>query len=140
VVALAKVVSAQSARIDPGCQSSYLKGIASICPKSGWAYLDGTFAASQNGTLPDVDITATNIPSQYGGLDVSFSTDSDDTETAGHSKDKQKMQKSVRDLKWCPAGLRRAGEIDSTIFAERWDLSWIERRAGETNPFGGFFK
>jgi hypothetical protein len=104
VVARAEVASNnQSATIKPGCQSSYLNDLKSICPKSGCVYLDGTFVASQNGTLPDVDVQATNVSSQYGGLYVTFSGGSKDAVTAGDSKDgdskdKEKVQNSVRDV------------------------------------------
>jgi hypothetical protein len=95
VVARAQVASNfQSATIQQGCQSGYLNGITSFCPKSGCVYLDGTFVASQIGLLPDVAVEATSVPPQFGGLDVTFSNG---TETAGHSKD-NKVQNSVRDV------------------------------------------
>jgi hypothetical protein len=96
VVAQAEVASNfESAQIKKGCRSSYLSGVTSICPKGGCVYLDGTFVASQNGSLPDVDVTATDVPAQYGGLQVAFSTD---TEPAEHSGNKEKVQNSVRDV------------------------------------------
>jgi len=88
VVAQAQVNSYSHASIEKGCQSAYLNGLTSICPSGGCVYLDGTYVASQDGALPDVDVTATNVPSQYGGLSVSFSED----------KGKQEVQNSVRDV------------------------------------------
>lgn len=102
VVAVAEVASDfQTAAVKKGCRSSYLNGVTSICPTTGCVYLDGTFVASQMGTLPDVDVDATDVPAQYGGLAVSFSTDtSADTGPAdhSHSKSKDKVQNSVRDV------------------------------------------
>jgi hypothetical protein len=89
VVAQAAVASdSQSASIKTGCQSQYLQNLTSICPNGSCVYLDGTFVASQNGSLPHVEVTATDVPSQYGGLSLSFADD----------KGKQKVQNSVRDL------------------------------------------
>ncbi len=88
VVAQAQVNSYSQASIEQGCQSAYLNGLTSICPSSVCVYLDGTFVASQDGALPDVDVTATNVPSQYGGLSLSLSDD----------KGQQKVQNSVRDV------------------------------------------
>jgi hypothetical protein len=73
----------QTGSVKKGGQSKYLNGL-SICPKGGCVFLDGTFVASQNGDLPDVSVTATDIPSQNGGLSVSF--------------DGKKVQNSVRDV------------------------------------------
>jgi hypothetical protein len=78
----------QTASIQKGCQSQYLNGQTSFCPKGGCVYLDGTFVASQNGTLPDVETPATDVPSQFGGLAVSFSS----------SGSSLKVQNSVRDV------------------------------------------
>jgi hypothetical protein len=88
VVAQATVSgNAESATIEKGCQSAYLKGLTSICPATGCVYLDGTFVASQDGALPDVDVAATNVSDQYGGLQVKFASASD-----------KKVQNSVRDI------------------------------------------
>jgi hypothetical protein len=98
VVARATVASnLETASIEPGCQSAYLKGLTSICPKSGCVYLDGTFVASQVGDLPDVTIAATDVPAEYGGLSVEFSGGSTDP-AGGKGKSKEKVQNSVRDL------------------------------------------
>jgi len=96
VVAQAKVASNfETAEIKTGCQSSYLNGITNFCPTTGCVYLDGTFVASQIGSLPDVDVAATDVPAQYGSLAVAFSSD---TDGAGASQGKTKVQNSVRDL------------------------------------------
>jgi hypothetical protein len=87
VVAQAPVASDfKTAKIPKGCQSQYLNSLTSICPKTGCLYLDGTFVASQVGTLPDVEVDATPVPSQYGGLSVNPPTNI------------TKVQNSVRDL------------------------------------------
>lgn len=83
---------AQKASLGKGCQSGYLKGLTSICPKSGCVYLDGTFVASQNGSLPNVSVQATNVPGANGGLAVDFAT------TAEAAAAAPKVQNSVRDL------------------------------------------
>ncbi|MFC5860752.1 hypothetical protein ACFPT7_00440 [Acidicapsa dinghuensis] len=87
----------KSAKIAKGWVSAYLKGLTGICPKNGCVFLDGTFAASQNGALPDVATAATNVPEANGGLAVEFAkatgTDADVT-----GKSKPKVQNSVRDL------------------------------------------
>jgi hypothetical protein len=99
VVAKAQVGSnSQSATIQQGCQSNYLNGITNFCPTGGCVYLDGTFVASQVGSLPDVDVVATNVPPQYGSLDVTFSGGAGEPVTAESSKDKTKVQNSVRDV------------------------------------------
>jgi hypothetical protein len=89
VVAQAMVASnSKTASIRNGCQSKYLNGQPQFCPKGGCVYLDGTFAASEDGALPDVETAATNVPSQYGSLSVDFSG----------SGSSQKVQNSVRDV------------------------------------------
>ena len=83
VVAQAQVASDfKTATIEKGCQSQYLDNLT----KEVCVYLDGTFAASQIGALPDVKIAATDVPGQNGGLSVSPSTDI------------KKVENSVRDL------------------------------------------
>lgn len=92
----------ESAKIAKGWVSAYLKGLTGICPKSGCVFLDGTFAASQNGALPDAAIAATNVPEANGGLAVDFATnagtDANEANGKGKAKSKQKVQNSVRDL------------------------------------------
>ncbi len=97
VVAQAAVVSgAKSASITKGWYSAYL---SSLFPKGGCVFLDGTFAASQNGDLPDAAIQATDIPAANGGLAVSFSGGAAvDASDDSKSKAKLKVQNSVRDL------------------------------------------
>ena len=88
VAAAAVAADSTTATVSAGCQSAYLNGITGFCPSTGCVYLDGTFVASQNGSLPDVTVTATNVPEQNGGLSIDFSG----------SADSQKVQNSVRDL------------------------------------------
>ncbi len=89
VVAQAQVAcDFKTATLGKGCQSSYLNGVTSFCSSSGCVYLDGTFVASQNGTLPGVDVAATDVPAEFGGLSIAF---------ADH-KSKEKVQNSVRDV------------------------------------------
>ncbi len=106
VVAQAKVASdSKTASIKKGCRSAYLEKLTSICPKGGCVYLDGTFVASQTGALPDVAAAPTDVPSQYGGLSVSFSDD----------KGQQKVQNSVRDLAIADAVLMVCDEPSTLI-------------------------
>lgn len=87
VVAQAQVAADfKTATIQKGCRSHYLNDLTGICPAAGCAYLDGTFAASQVGTLPDVEIEATPVPAANGGLSVNPPTKI------------TKVQNSVRDL------------------------------------------
>ena len=72
-----------TATIEPGCQSHYLKKQTSFCPSSGCVYLDGTFVASQNGTLPDVKVAATDVPAENGGLAVHISDGDEGSPAAG---------------------------------------------------------
>lgn len=75
----------QTGTLNKGCQSSYLIGQQkNLCPKNNCVFLDGTFVASQQGTLDGVGVDATNVASQYGGLAVSPATG--------------KVQNSVRDV------------------------------------------
>jgi hypothetical protein len=96
VVAQAVVSSdGKSAQIAKGWVSPYLRGLKGICPQAGCVFLDGTFAGSQNGALPDAAIAATNIPEAKGGLAMDFA------KPAGADADadgKPKVQNSVRDL------------------------------------------
>jgi hypothetical protein len=95
VVARATVAAGnETASIPSGCQSAYLNELTSICPKGECVYLDGTFVASQCGTLPDVTVAATNVPECYGGLSVAFS----DGTTTCPPQGKVKVQNSVRDV------------------------------------------
>jgi hypothetical protein len=75
-----------------GSQSDYLNQLTSICPTGGCSYLDGTFVASQDGTLPDIDTAATDVPSINGGLSVNL------VEKGKKDKEKEKVQNSVRDV------------------------------------------
>lgn len=87
----------KSAQIAKGWVSPYLKGLTGICPQGGCVFLDGTFAGSQDGALPDAGIAATNIPEANGGLAVDFAkAAAADADAAGKSK--PKVQNSVRDL------------------------------------------
>jgi hypothetical protein len=95
VVAQATVAAGnETASIQSGCQSAYLNGLTSICPQGGCVYLDGTFVASQCGTLPDITVAATNVPETYGGLSVAFSNGT----TTCPPQGKVKVQNSVRDV------------------------------------------
>jgi hypothetical protein len=98
VVARASVSSDfQTATIEPGCQSDYLNNQTDFCPPSGCVYLDGTFVASRNGTLPDVQIAATDVPKKHGGLAVDITGGAEGSPAAG-AEAKPKVQNSVRDL------------------------------------------
>lgn len=98
VVAQAAVASgSKSASIAKGWHSAYLSSLTGICPKEGCVFLDGTFAGSQDGALPDAAVQATNIPAANGGLAVSFSGGAT-ADASGKSKSKSKVQNSVRDL------------------------------------------
>jgi hypothetical protein len=80
VVARAAVsTNGQSGNIGTGSQSAYLTQICKTC-----TYLDGTFAGSQVGSLPNVKTAASSIESLNGGLSVSI--------VSG------KVQNSVRDV------------------------------------------
>jgi hypothetical protein len=77
----------QTGTLGSGCQSAYLNGLkSSLCPNNPCVFLDGTFVASQQGSLDGVNVTATDVGSQFGGLAVSISP------TTG------KVQNSVRDV------------------------------------------
>ena len=80
VVARAAVSSnGQTGDIGTSPQSSYLTQLCKTC-----TYLDGTFAGSQTGTLPNVKIAASDIASLNGGLSVTIASG--------------KVQNSVRDV------------------------------------------
>jgi len=75
----------QTGTLNPGCQSAYLIAQEqNLCPSGSCVFLDGTFVASQQGTLDGVDVDATDVAAQYGGLAVSPATG--------------KVQNSVRDV------------------------------------------
>ena len=77
----------QTGALGSGCQSAYLIGLkSSLCPKVPCVFLDGTFVASQQGSLDHVNVTATDVGPQFGGLAVSVAP------TTG------KVQNSVRDV------------------------------------------
>jgi hypothetical protein len=80
VVARAQVSSnGQTGDIGTSSQSSYLTQLCKSC-----TYLDGTFAGSQTGSLPNVKTAASDIASLNGGLSVSIASG--------------KVQNSVRDV------------------------------------------
>lgn len=61
----------QSGTLPPGCQSGYLiNQEPNLCPSGNCVFLDGTFVASQQGNLHDVEIVATSVPVEFGGLAV----------------------------------------------------------------------
>jgi hypothetical protein len=70
VAQVAVTANGHSGSLGTGSQSQYL---TNQFPKG--AFLDGTFVASEKGKLPDVDITATDVPSKDGGLKVTFDKD-----------------------------------------------------------------
>jgi hypothetical protein len=75
----------QTGSLGSGCQSAYLIGLkSSLCPNNPCVFLDGTFVASQQGLLDGVNVAATDVGSQFGGLAVSPTTG--------------KVQNSVRDV------------------------------------------
>lgn len=77
--------NSQAGTLNKGCQAQYLIGEEkNLCPNGNCVFLDGTFVASQTGTLHDVEVVATDVPVQYGGLEVSPLTG--------------KVQNSVRDV------------------------------------------
>jgi len=71
-----------SGSLGKGCQSPYLNKLF-----ANGTFLDGTFVASQVGTLPDVSIEATAVDHKHGGLGVSID-----------GSGKVKVQNSVRDV------------------------------------------
>ena len=77
--------NSQTGTLNKGCQSTYLIGQENnLCPKNNCVFLDGTFVASQTGKLHGVEVAATDVPWQYGGLEVSPATG--------------KVENSVRDV------------------------------------------
>jgi len=75
----------QTGTLPSGCQSAYLIGLEkTLCPAGNCVFLDGTFVASQTGSLDHVEIAATDVPARYGGLSVAPATG--------------KVQNSVRDV------------------------------------------
>ena len=77
--------SFQTGTLNGGCQSQYLIGQENnLCPNGNCVFIDGVFVASQTGSLNGVEVVATDVPAQYGGLEVSPATG--------------KVQNSVRDL------------------------------------------
>jgi hypothetical protein len=82
VVARAAVSSnGQNGTIGTGSQSSYLSNLCKTC-----TYLDGTFAGSEVGNLPNLKTAPSDILTQYGGLSVNIDSGSN------------KVQNSVRDV------------------------------------------
>ena len=75
----------QTGTLGSGCQSQYLISQEStLCPAGDCVFLDGTFVASQQGSLDHVKVIATDVLDKLGGLAVSVSP------TSG------KVQNSVR--------------------------------------------
>ncbi len=70
------------ATLGTGCQSAYLAGLF----PSPATFLDGTYVASQNGSLHHVDVTPPDVPATDGGLGVTIDSSS------------KKVQNSVRDV------------------------------------------
>src|SRR5262249_5894972 len=96
VVARATVASDfRTASIPSGCQASFLTGQTGICPPTGCVYLDGTFVPPQRGTLPDVAVSATDVPESVGGLNITFLNGAAGPDAGGG---KPKVQNSVRDV------------------------------------------
>ena len=122
----------QTATIEPGCQSHYLNNQTSYCPSSGCVYLDGTFVASQNGTLPDVTVAATDVPAKNGGLAVHISNgDEGSPAAAAAAKGKPKVQNSVRDLAIAGDVLLVCDEPkrDPALLVDRRDLPGLQSDA-----------
>jgi len=71
----------QTGSLGTCCQSAYLN---KLFPAPD-VFLDGTYVASQQGSLHDVDVTATSVPASDGGLGVTL-------DNSG------KVQNSVRDV------------------------------------------
>jgi hypothetical protein len=69
-----------SGSLGKGCQSAYLNKLF-----ANGTFLDGTFVASQVGSLPDVSIEATAVDHKHGGLGVGFDA-------------RGKVKNSVRDV------------------------------------------
>jgi hypothetical protein len=75
----------QTGTLGSGCRSPYLIGLQkTLCPAGNCVFLDGTLVASQQGSLHDVDVTATDVSEAFGGLSVSPATG--------------KVENSVRDV------------------------------------------
>jgi hypothetical protein len=88
-----------------GCQSAYLNKLF----PSG-TFLDGTYVASQVGSLPDVSVETTVVDHDHGGLSVSLEED------ASHKdKMKIKVQNSVRDVAVANGMLFVCDEPDKVI-------------------------
>jgi hypothetical protein len=77
----------ESGSLGEGCQSAYLN---QSFPNG--TFLDGTYVASQVGTLPDVSVEATPVDHAHGGLGVSFEKEDED------KGKKPKVKNSVRDV------------------------------------------
>jgi len=98
-------VSMSDGSLGTGCQSSYLT-------KSfpGGDFLDGTYVASQNGSLPDVSAT-TAVGAGYGGLGVTTVQDKTVTDT----KTKTKVAHSVRDVAVAGGFLFVCDEVEKVV-------------------------
>ncbi len=104
-----------------GCQSAYLNEI--FKQKD---FLDGTFVASQVGTLHDVEVNAPDVSSNYGGLAVSI----------GSSGSKAgKVINSVRDVAVANGMLFVCDEVDKQInMYALSDGTYLGSTAIETSP------
>lgn len=71
-------------------------------------FLDGTFAASQNGNLKGVPVIAPSVPEADGGLGVTFKTDKKGNPT-------NEPQNSVRDVAVANGILFVCDEVDSQV-------------------------
>jgi hypothetical protein len=95
------IVTNNTGTLGSGCQSAYLNGL--FKQKD---FLDGTFVASQVGTLHVVKVKAPDVPASNGGLGVSFGT----------SGSKQgKVINSVRDVAVANGMLFVCDEVDKLI-------------------------
>lgn len=100
VVALVSLTSnGHAGALGTGCQSAYLNHI--FPPPA--TFLDGTYVASQNGTLHDVKVTAPNVPKKDGGLGVTIDSTTD------------KVLNSVRDVAVANGILFVCDEPDSLV-------------------------
>ena len=97
-----------------GCQSAYLRELL----PSG-TFLDGTYVASQVGSLRDVSVDATPVPQSDGGLGVTF--------------DHDKVKNSVRDVAIANGMLLVCDESDMIV--SLYSLS-DGTYLGSSNPLG----
>jgi hypothetical protein len=86
-----------------GCQSAAL---SKLFPPPANKFLDGTFAASQNGNLDGVAVVAPNVPENEGGLGV---------EPAANGHKPVKPANSVRDVAIANGILFVCDEVDAQV-------------------------